>query len=179
MPGLATRGGLCAPRVRRCDTEPRGGAARGARCHSCRPHHTPCPPRAGRGPGGPAALRVERDATWNRGQAQRAETGSQEDSGASTRPAPRRNQSTLSAKMHPQPPPSPLRGRSLEPGGGGAESASHISRLLHAAKAELRGRSLLSARRCLKRRVWVTSPQNPEVRQHMQSAKSPKTSGKG
>lgn len=52
----------------RCDTEPRGGAARGARCHSCRPHHTPCPPHAGRGPGGPpAALRIERGATWNLG----------------------------------------------------------------------------------------------------------------
>nr|BAE25883.1 unnamed protein product [Mus musculus] len=51
-------------------------------------------------------------------------------------PRVRRNQSTLSAKMHPQPPPSPLRGRSLGPGGGGAESTSHISRLLHAAKAK-------------------------------------------
>lgn len=49
----------------------------------------PARPALGGGRGGPpAALRVEQGATWNRGQAQHAESGSREDSGASTRPAP-------------------------------------------------------------------------------------------
>lgn len=33
-------------RAVRTGTAPREGDARGGRCHSCRPHHTPCPPRA-------------------------------------------------------------------------------------------------------------------------------------
>lgn len=37
----------------------RGGAARGERCHSCRPHHTPCPPRARWGPGARAPRRAQ------------------------------------------------------------------------------------------------------------------------
>ncbi|XP_047580915.1 putative HTLV-1-related endogenous sequence [Lutra lutra] len=46
-------------RAVRADTAPRGGAARGERCHSCRPHHTPCPPRARWGPGARAPRRAQ------------------------------------------------------------------------------------------------------------------------
>ncbi|KAJ8780635.1 hypothetical protein J1605_000678 [Eschrichtius robustus] len=84
--GSEARGGLCARRARRADTTPRGGAARGERCHSCRPHHTPCPPRAGRGPGARARGR-RRSAGVGRG-AQAQSAGARAHTGA-CRPAPR------------------------------------------------------------------------------------------
>lgn len=80
------RGGLRARRARRADTAPRGGAARGERCHSCFPHHTPCPPRAGRGPG--ARARGQRRAA-GAGRGAGAQSAGRRAHSVANRPAPR------------------------------------------------------------------------------------------
>lgn len=80
-------------RAVRADTAPRGGAARGARCHSCSPHHTPCPPRAWRGRG-PRALRRARSGA--RAGARGAERGAPWGQPPAPRPPGR---STFPAKM--------------------------------------------------------------------------------
>ena len=109
--GSEARGGLCARRARRADTTPRGGAARGERCHSCRPHHTPCPPRAGRGPGARARGRRRAAGVGRGAQAQSA--GARAHTGA-CRPAPRprpkylpRRDAPAASPHPPLPPPIP------------------------------------------------------------------------
>uniref|UniRef100_A0A8C8UCX2 Uncharacterized protein n=1 Tax=Peromyscus maniculatus bairdii TaxID=230844 RepID=A0A8C8UCX2_PERMB len=147
----------------RCDTEPRGGAARGARCHSCRPHHTPCPPHAGRGSGGgePAARRAGRNVEPRVSATHRdwAQGGQRGQHPARTRG----NQSTLSVKMHPQPPPCLCVAGALDQEGAGPRALPPSGGCSRQPKQSTEP-EVIALRppfrpRCLERRVWVTSPQ--------------------
>lgn len=121
------RGGLCARRARRADTAPRGGAARGKRCHSCLPHHTPCPPRAGRGPG--ARARGRRRATGAAGRGAGAQSAGRRAHSGANPPAPRwPGQSIIHsgqgcARSLPAPPPRPPSGPRVGPGRGTGRGA--------------------------------------------------------
>lgn len=141
----------------------------------------PARPALGGGRGPPAALRRRAGRDVEPRAAHRAETGSRRTAGASQHP-PRAPPQPKYSFCKDAPAASPLASAWPEPRtrrGRGREHFPHIEAAPRSQSKELSGRSLLSTPRCLKRRVWVTSPRNPEVRERCIAMKVPRPGGKG